>query len=218
MSNPVEQEHVYCHILKGSPFIFADERCKKKLLDLTLDLFRRHQWRLYAFCVTDSKAYFLSAAEGNSSCGEFLQRAIDDFLCWNICEPGIWSGDSPDLCLEELQKRCTAEELVNCCCALHHIPKELNYVQQIQDYWWSSYHTYIGSFEWKAVDCQKILLYFSDSPRLARIQLRKFHSSFESPTLYITKAFSKHDAENKNKMKKQKESISNLFLKKLETL
>lgn len=197
MSYPVKMEQVYCHILRGSPFIFSDERCKKKLLDLIFERCFCREWHLYAFCVTDSDAYFLSVTDRPSYYREKVQRAISEFMHWNAGTQGIWRGEDPMLRLEEIQKEVTIDELIHCCCAIHSIPIECNYVQHVQDYWWSSYITYLGSFEWHTICTQKVLAHISEDEELALNRMRKIQSSFESPTLYITHIFSKNDAENK---------------------
>lgn len=189
MLYPAKSEQVYYHTLEGSPLIFSDERSKKKLLDLILDLYRHQGWSLYAFCVTDSKAHFLSVTDRNSDYEANIQRSISEFLDWDASTPGIWNGDSPRLTLAATQKMSTMDEILHCCRVIHRLPVELNYVKQIQDYWWSSYNTYTGNFDWCAVDCRKILEYFDTDPETAVSRLRKFHSSFEVPTLYITNTF-----------------------------
>lgn len=189
MLYPVKAEQVYYHTLAGSPLIFSDERSKKKLLDLVFDLYRQQGWRLYAFCITDSKAYFLSATDGCSDYGENMQRTISEFLGWDARTADIWNGDSPTLQLDAVQRVNTMDEILYCCRVIHRLPLELNYVKQIQDYWWSSYNTYTGNFDWCAVDCRRILEYFDTDPETAVSRLRRFHSSFEVPTLYITNTF-----------------------------
>ena len=50
---------IYYHILQGSRYTFADERNKKKLLDIVIATQDQEKWYIYAFCITDDKAYFL---------------------------------------------------------------------------------------------------------------------------------------------------------------
>lgn len=199
MTNLAKQEQVYYHFLEGSPFIFADERSKKKLLDLVFAFCFCQKWCLYAFCVTDSRAYFLFKADGAADQAAYFPNITAKFLQWYISESGIWSDTSPILEWTGVIKSCTADEIQNGCCAIHHIPLELKYVEKLQDYWWSSYNTYIGGFEWEAVDAQRLLHSFSDNTRIARSRLKKFHSSFEAPLLYITSLFEKNDAKSKKK-------------------
>ena len=212
MSHPMESEQTYYHILEGSPFLFADERCKKRLLDIVFELYRLRDWRLYAFCVTDSTAYFLSVTAGRSRIGEDLQKVTDEFLRWSAGAEDIWLGASKEILVRRMKEPKSMEDIVRLCRQIHRIPLELGYVEQVQDYWWSSYPTYTGSFLWDVVDCHEVLRQFSVNPDLAKSRFRKFHSSFELPTLYITRPFTKNDA------KIIKLNEKNLFLKKFETL
>ena len=54
---------VYCYVMKGSTLLLADERNKKHLLDLLLCAHRACSCPVYAFCVTDDAAYFITEAE-----------------------------------------------------------------------------------------------------------------------------------------------------------
>ena len=40
---------IYYHILKGSRYILADERNKKKLLDIVLGIYQENDWSICAF-------------------------------------------------------------------------------------------------------------------------------------------------------------------------
>ena len=212
MSHPIESEHTYYHMLEGSPFLFADERCKKRLLDAVVEVYRLRTWRLYAFCVTDNTAYFLSVTAGRPRIGEALQKVAEEFMRWSAGVDDIWLGASKEIKVRRIEGPESMEEVVRRCCQIHRIPLELGYVEQVQDYWWSSYPTYMGSFLWDVVDCHAVLRQFSADPELAKSRFRKFHRSFELPTLYITRPFTKNDA------KIIKLNEKNLFLKKFETL
>lgn len=181
-------EQVYYHILEGSPLLFADERCKKKLLDLTFDRYRQLGWRLYAFCVTDSAAYFLSVTGRHGFKGEYLQYVADEFLTWCGESPDIWIGNSISLRARVIREIKSMEEIVECCRLIHRVPLELGYVERLSDYWWSSYITYMETYSWELVDCHAVFVYFSLNSGVARYRIRKFHAFCELPTIYITEA------------------------------
>ena len=58
---------VYCYVMKGSTLLLADERNKKHLLDLLLCAHRACSCPVYAFCVTDDAAYFITEAEARKA-------------------------------------------------------------------------------------------------------------------------------------------------------
>lgn len=189
MLYPQESKQIYYHILEGSPYLLADERCKKKLLDMTFDLYRRSGWRLYAFCVTDSAVHLLSVTGRHTIREECLQQAADEFISWCGEHPDIWAGNSLTLRTRKVCEVRNMEEVAWHCRNIHRIPLELGYVEQISDYWWSSYITYIESFSWEMVDCHAFSLYLSSDVGEARHKMKKFHASLELPTIYITKPF-----------------------------
>ena len=66
-------------------------------------------------------------------------------------------------------------EIAARCRQIHRLPLEKGYVSRLDDYWWSSYITYAGEYDWEMVDCRIFSLYFSANPEVARRRLVKFH-------------------------------------------
>ena len=58
---------------------------------------------------------------------------------------------------------------------LHQLPLEYGYVERIADYWWSSYVTYAGIYDWGIVDCEWLLAQFAGQPSKARQKLKDYH-------------------------------------------
>ena len=71
---------VYYHVMKGSRYILADERNKKKLLDTVFHIYQENRWRMYAFCVTDDSAHFMAEAETYQAVRRETGRACDEFF------------------------------------------------------------------------------------------------------------------------------------------
>ena len=75
---------VYCYVMKGSTLLLADERNKKHLLDLLLCAHRACSCPVYAFCVTDDAAYFITEAEDMYTLQMLQERVTERF--WKIYE------------------------------------------------------------------------------------------------------------------------------------
>ena len=146
---------VYYHIVKGSRYILADERNKKKLLDIVLGIYKENDWEVCAFCVTDDGMYFVTEAREQDAVRHETKRAIDEFVS-----------------LKELD---SMEAVAKYCREIHQLPVKAGYVNRIEDYWWSSYQTYAGTYDWNAVDCRLFLHFFSLNPETARQKLLYFH-------------------------------------------
>ena len=74
---------VYCYVMKGSTLLLADERNKKHLLDLLLCAHRACSCPVYAFCVTDDAAYFITEAEDMYTL-QMLQERVTEALLGDI--------------------------------------------------------------------------------------------------------------------------------------
>lgn len=166
---------VYYHFLEGNDHILADERSKKKFLDFVFALYRERDWRIYAFCITDSGAYFITETEVGSRLQEDLQRAADNFLQWYRCNAIQISGDSLFFRAYGEERINSVHEIALRCRQIHQIPLKVGYVHRIGDYWWSSYITYMGGYRWERVDCQPLAEYFSMNPETAKRKIRQFH-------------------------------------------
>lgn len=166
---------IFYHVLEGSRYLFADERDKKKFLDILFRVEKEEEWRVYAFCVTDSCAYFVIEADGVCSLRRGVQRAANEFLAGYRKDPSHRGSRETVLKSDVLRELGSLEEIAACCREIHRLPLEKGYVNRLDDYWWSSYITYAGEYEWNLVDCRILLLCFSADPDIARRRLVKFH-------------------------------------------
>lgn len=175
MSYQKEVKKVYYHVLEGNRYIFADERNKKKLLDIVLGVQKEEDWLIYAFCLMDDCAYFITEASGRRAVHRGVQKMEARFLdIWREYAPNLW-------CMKPMLREGNVEELGSLpdiaarCRQIHRLPLEGGYVSRIEDYWWSSYITYTGIYEWDMVDCRILSLYFSADPDTARKKLKCYH-------------------------------------------
>lgn len=166
---------VYYHIVKGSRYILADERNKKKLLDIVLGIYKENDWEVCAFCVTDDGMYFVTEAREQDAVRHETKRAIDEFFI--KCKEHIpqLRGIVPFLSAVSLKELDSMEAVAKYCREIHQLPVKAGYVNRIEDYWWSSYQTYAGTYDWNAVDCRLFLHFFSLNPETARQKLLYFH-------------------------------------------
>ena len=138
MSHLRKQTHIYYYVLKGNLKILADERDKKRLLDIVLEVHQGHS--ILAFCVTDEEAVFLECAGDIREIREKTERVQDAYGAYLDGRKEKNTGDVPGLSLAQLQEiPASREAILECTRRIHRLPKEKGYVQKISDYWWSSY-------------------------------------------------------------------------------
>ena len=162
---------VYYHVMKGSRYILADERNKKKLLDTVFHIYQENRWRMYAFCVTDDSAHFMAEAETyqavrretGRACDEFFQRCGEKIPRIGGIMRGFAAANTGSWILRGKPPACSRY--------IHRLPLEEGYAARPEDYWWSSYNTYAGNYEWEQVDCRMVLQFFSLNPEKARKKL-----------------------------------------------
>ncbi|MDO4324349.1 MAG: hypothetical protein Q4C61_17715 [Lachnospiraceae bacterium] len=176
MSYQTVSKKVYYHVMEGRRCIFADERNKRKLLDSVLDIQILEKWNIYAFCITDECAYFITEAVGEASILDGMRSVADSYLkryreaTWNHGRPG--EGKLSPGKVKELR---SLQDIAVYCRQIHRIPLEEGYVNRIRDYWWSSYITYMGNYDWGMVDCRALFLYFSADTETARRKMQHYH-------------------------------------------
>lgn len=176
MSHQINSKKICYHIMKGKRYIFADERNKKKLLDIVLDIQMAEGWHIYTFCITDDCAYFIVEASSKASVLQGMSRAADSYL--SFCKNTRWNQGrfaAEKLSGSTAKELRSLQDIAALSRKIHRIPLEEGYVSRIGDYWWSSYITYMGSYEWKMVDCHVLFLYFSMDIEIARHRLQQYH-------------------------------------------
>ena len=166
---------IYYQILEGSQFLLADERDKRKLLDILCATEREEGWLIYAFCLTDECAYLVIEADGICSVRRGGARAAKKFLGEYRADPAHPESREATLECGNPKELDSLWDIAAHCRKIHRLPLEKGYVSRLDDYWWSSYITYTGEYEWKLVDCRIFMLYFSANPEIAKHRLLKFH-------------------------------------------
>lgn len=63
--------------------------------------------------------------------------------------------------------------LIETCLDIHALCMKENYVERLKDYWWTSYQTYRGEYDWKFVDVSDVLKRLDDKPEESRLALQK---------------------------------------------
>ncbi len=176
-----ESKNVYYHILEGNCYAFADERTKKKLLDLICAAQREAGWTVYAFCVADDGAHFVTESESLIQINTDFAHIADLFR--QECRRTLpdWWGEAVDIRIGEGKQLCTEREIVECCRRIHLLPLERSYVEHPGDYWWSSYVTYTDCYRWELVSCTRVLQYFSSDEAKAHHALRRYHKETVTP-------------------------------------
>ena len=176
MSHLNSQTHIYYYVLKGNLNVLADERDKKRLLDIVLEV---HQgYSICAFCVTDDEAVFLECAGDIRKIREKARQVIESFEAYldKRKEKDIQADQG--LALTELQELPAAREcILEYSRRIHRLPVEQGYVHRVSDYWWSSYPAYAGTYQWEVVDQEFLLGLFDKNEERARRKLRRCHQS-----------------------------------------
>lgn len=162
---------IYCYVIKGSKLLLADERNKKHLLDLLLAAHRICSCPVYAFCITDDAAYFITGADDAYALQALQEQVMERF--WTLYE----GFPNPERCLyvQHIELIRSMPEFARRCRAIHRLPLSLGYVRRMGDYWWSSYQNYQQGYHWSMVDCHVLLQFFSSDPQDAFHRMRLHH-------------------------------------------
>ena len=170
-------EKVYYHVVQGSRYIFSDERNKKRFLDVVAETQGKEEWQIYAFCIMDEQAYFIIEAPCQEIVLDGMHRAERSYVYLYHQAPGRFGCIPVPAFGEEITAELgSLDEIADSCRQIHRIPLEKGYVHRISDYWWSSYMTYIGNYDWKIVNCRNLLSYFSENEETARRKLQRYHT------------------------------------------
>ncbi|MCD7715197.1 MAG: hypothetical protein LUI39_01930 [Lachnospiraceae bacterium] len=148
-----KERQVYCYTMKGNHCLFADEIVKKHLIDRVGEIRLRDGWFLYAFCIMDDAAYFVIGANQITQVVRELQAAVQKQLGENDgADEGRLRRNTRIELSCHIRKLGTLLQIADCCRKIHRIPLELGYVSRLEDYWWSSYPSFAGLYEWDSLD------------------------------------------------------------------
>lgn len=174
MTQLVKNDKIYYQVMEGTRYLLADERNKKKLLDLLFETRRIRGWRTCAFCVTDESAHFITEAQDRLQLDRETEIAAWRFLQESEALP-VGGREAPGWAGLRSEEILSLSELPGRCRAIHQIPLERGYVERPGDYWWSSYNTYAGGYRWETVDCWTVYAQFSANREAARRRFIRFH-------------------------------------------
>lgn len=172
-------EHIYSYVLQGHLNILADERDKKTLLDIVLGIQLTENFKLYAFCITNETVCMLLGGAGKTMINTGIRKVIAGFTAHRVKGNQIPRASRAEETLVVIEKKLlrSEPEIKERCREIHQLPVEKGYVTNIRNYWWSSYRTYLGYYNWSQVDCSVILQMFSTDREAAGKQFRRFHES-----------------------------------------
>lgn len=162
--------HVYYYCLKFNSKRLADERDKKKFLDLVLRRQRENRVQLFAFAVLDDEVHF-AAGLPEQLCGSgSLYR-----WCEGCCPAERKRIKEADPGKAEIAPVETMEELLRICLDIHLLPVRHGYVKLASDYWWSSLKTYRGTYLWENVNEEPLLRYLDSDVEAGRRRFIRLH-------------------------------------------
>ena len=168
---------VYHDVLWAKKQPFADERDKKKLLELVAEQKKERKLDIFAFCVTDEECHFLVSGDSESDLSQAAVSVIDQFSTYyETCHNG------ENMCLvreNRSQKLMDLEELIEDCCRTHKIATEQKLAEKPEDYWWSSLGEYRRSYPiWESVVNPRFVLDYLDGNRTRALgKFLKLHRS-----------------------------------------
>lgn len=164
-----EDTHVFYAVLKFGDSILADEKDKKKFLDFALGSLQGDGIGVMAFVVLDDALHFLIRGQGERGRGEGVSKMLDD--CENFLKKaGLLLGEPKKSCGE-----IETTQVQRFCRYIHALPLESGCVEQMRDYWWSSYQTYRGGYQWPGLDASALLSFFSEDPVKGRMLFLRYH-------------------------------------------
>ena len=170
---------VYHDVLWAEKQPFADERDKKKLLELVAEQKKERKLDIFAFCVTDEECHFLVSGDSESDLNQAAVSVIDQFSTYyETCHNG------ENMCLvreNRSQKLMDLEELIEDCCRIHKIATEQKLAEKPEDYWWSSLGEYrkLPPRQRDMVNTGVILKYLDRNRNRALGKFLKLHRSNE---------------------------------------
>ena len=146
---------------------FADEVDKWWMLYILWKEATRCQYEVAGFTLLDDRLQLVLCREedrNKKADGEQAGQEKQDFLIKTLGEAYLdyYSGRSR-IPVDSVRETTTWEELespdsvVNECCRIHYLPVKEGYVENIRDFWWSSYQKYHGKYDWTFLNITPVL-------------------------------------------------------------
>ncbi len=165
----LEDNICYASVRWDNKFL-ADEREKKGFLDLLPLLQQEYAFQVYAFAVLDEEVHLLLGSSGEILCEELMRTVI---IRYRVLRQEKESAEGRVL-EETYEYPQGALKVLQACQQIHMRPVTLGYVNQLKDYWWSSFQTYRGVYEWKFLNIYPILqMLDSDEKQGRRLFLQR---------------------------------------------
>lgn len=164
--------HTWYAYLVLTPKAFSDERDKNHFLELVRHSREREGLRIFAFVILDDEIHFLigTKEEAVSAAAGKIQLLLEKFMGKEARIP------TAPVCLPVQDK----EGFLQTMCKIHRLPLEQQYVNRLEDYWWSSYLAYRGLCAWDFVDTQPVLSCLpKDLPQRERYFLRLHQENYQ---------------------------------------
>lgn len=172
----MKETEIFYVILSAKDRPFADERDKKKLLDLVAEVKGQEDLDIFAFCVTDEEGHFLVSGQSDQKlklASEGLIRGLSFYYKKERQEPK--GGFTKRM---KFRKFMTEDEILESCLKMHLIPMEQKLARNPEDYWWCSYVDYRKYHRKGIVDTDMLLQYLdSDQKRAIRKFISLHHNS-----------------------------------------
>ena len=152
--------------------IFSDEVDKFRLLQIIRESEEERKYSLLAFNVLDDEVEMVLQLQ---ELAEIAEEGKDDMvqqrltgIVHNLCNDFLtYYRERWDRAGEQVRERVSWENIgdtvsmVKYCTDIHMRPLKEGYAEHLADYWWSSYQTYRGNYNWHVMDIQPVDLCFS---------------------------------------------------------
>lgn len=169
-----------CHdILRGENQLLADERDKKKFLDLVEEQKKEKELDIFAFCVTDEDCHFLVSGESEEKLVQAAEAVVKNFAAYYEANH---DGEKAQLIRENKSRELMDhEELIESCRRIHMIAIEQKLALKPEDYWWSSLGEYrkLPPRQRDMINTGVILKYLDSNRNRALGKFLKLHRSTE---------------------------------------
>jgi len=173
-----EDAGYYYHMtLKTGRRIFADEVDKQQLLSIVDRHTLAYGCTVIGFVLLDDRLDLLVRTERMTIRPDrgMIRDILEGFTDY-FDERYHWPGRSADTLQEQVA--CYGvrdlDDAAECCRQMHNLPREEGYARTLQDYWWSSFQSYRGQYQWSFVQPERILHQFSDNDAEARKRFIRF--------------------------------------------
>lgn len=166
--------HVFHASLRFGTSVLADEKDKKTFLDFALQSQEEADLIYLSFTILDDEAHFLVALQkGKTAARKTMQTIMKNYR--NFLKKEYCPKNDNDFLKIEWEAVETEEMLLESCKKIHLLSVERGYVKRARDYWWSSFQSYRGTYQWKGLDVRPILGYFAPEGNCGRNMFLKYH-------------------------------------------